>query len=108
MHHLVEINPEIYFGNDAGYFTSVTPSAEQQSRGIVWVKKITRFILPFSNFTPEDDDSKAITFKVDLEERHSPSCYLKIQTAGVSGVSRIIIRYLTIQLFCLRALSKTR
>ena len=74
--------------NDAGYFTSVTPSAEQQSRGIVWVKKITRFILPFSNFTPEDDDSKAITFKVDLEERHSPSCYLKIQTAGVRGVSK--------------------
>lgn len=38
--------------DDAGYFTSVTPSAEQRSRGIVWVKKITRFILPFSNFTP--------------------------------------------------------
>ena len=74
--------------DDAGYFTSVTPSAEQRSRGIVWVKKITRFILPFSNFTPENDDSKAITFKVDLEERHSPSCYLKIQTAGVSGASK--------------------
>lgn len=36
--------------DDAGYFTSVFPSLEQQSRGIVWVKKITRFILPFSNF----------------------------------------------------------
>ena len=74
--------------DDAGYFTSVSPSLEQQSRGIVWVKKITRFILPFSNFSPEDDDSKAITLKVDMENRYSPSCHLKIQTKGVAGASK--------------------
>lgn len=74
--------------DDAGYFTSVFPSLEQQSRGIVWVKKITRFILPFSNFSPEDDDSKAITLKVDMENRYSPSCHLKIQSKGVAGASK--------------------
>ena len=61
---------------------------EQQSRGIVWVKKISRFILPFSNFSPEDDESKAITLKVDMENRHSPSCHLKIQAKGVAGASK--------------------
>ena len=81
-------NRKFTLTDDASYFTSVSPSLEQQSRGIVWVKKITRFILPFSNFSPEDDDSKAITLKVDMENRHSPSCHLKIQAKGVAGASK--------------------
>ena len=89
--------------DDAGYFTSVFPSLEQQSRGIVWVKKISRFILPFSNFSPEDDDSKAITLKVDMENRHSPSCHLKIQTKGGPELRRITTRYLIILHFYLPA-----
>ena len=36
--------------DDAGYFTSVTPSAEQRSRGIVWVKRLHVLFCLFSNF----------------------------------------------------------
>ena len=74
--------------NDAAYFTSVTPNAEQQGRGIVWVRKITRFILPFNNFTPVDDADKAFELTLDMKDRYSPSCKLKIATNGVNGATK--------------------
>ena len=74
--------------DDAGYFTSVIPNAEQQGRGIVWVRKITRFILPFNNFSPVDDADKAFELTVDMKDRYSPSCKLKIATNGVDGATK--------------------
>ncbi len=74
--------------DDADYFSSATPNAEQQSRGIVWVRKITRFIMPFNNFTPVDNADKAFELTVDMVNRYSPSCKLKIATNGVDGASK--------------------
>ena len=74
--------------DDAAYFSSATPNAEQQGRGIVWVRKITRFILPFNNFTPVEDSDKAFELTVNMKERYSPSCKLKIATNGVDGATK--------------------
>lgn len=74
--------------NDADYFSDATPSASQQSQGIVWVKIITRFILPFNNFTPTDNSDKAFELTVDMVNRYSPSCKLRIETHGVNGATR--------------------
>lgn len=69
------------------YFTKLTPTTEQQAAGIVWCYKITRFILPYNNFNPTTDADKAVTFTVNMENRFSPYCKLKIQTAGVDGAT---------------------
>lgn len=74
--------------DDADHFSSATPSVEQQARGIVWVRHITRFILPFNNFTPVDNVDKAFDLTVDMKDRYSPSCKLKIATNGVNGATK--------------------
>lgn len=64
--------------DDGGYFTKITTfTAEQQARNITWAYRITRFILPYSNFAPADDDTKGVTFTVDMENRYSPYCKLE-------------------------------
>lgn len=75
------------FTVDESYFTTVTPSDEQKGRGVVWVKAMTRFILPFSNFTPTKDENKAVNFTVNMENKYSPSAKLKIETAGVGSAT---------------------
>ena len=75
--------------DDAGYFSNTTaPTVEQQGRGIKWAMKITRFILPFNKFTPVDNPDKAFELTVDMENRYSPSCKLKIVTNGVGGATK--------------------
>ena len=49
---------------------------------------MTRFILPFSNFTPTDEGDKAVIFTVNLENQYNPSAKLKIHTAGVDGAEK--------------------
>ena len=58
---------------------------EQKERGIAWVKKITRLILPFNNFTPVDDATKAFELTIDMNGRNSLSCKLKSETESVNG-----------------------
>ena len=73
--------------DDPDYFTSVTPTAEQQAKGIAWVMQITRFIFPFNNFAPTSNSAKAIVLKVNLEDRYSPSAKLQIMTKGQNGAT---------------------
>lgn len=76
------------FTVDQSYFQSVAPTAEQTARGVVWVEQMTRFILPFSNFTPEEDADKAVVFTVNLDNQYNPSAKLKIRTSGVDGAAK--------------------
>lgn len=70
------------------YFQQLTPTAEQTARGVVWVQQMTRFILPFSNFTPTDEEDKAVVFTVNLESLYNPAAKLKIHTAGIDGAEK--------------------
>lgn len=70
------------------YFQQIAPTTEQTAKGVVWVQQMTRFILPFSNFTPTDEGDKAVIFTVNLENQYSPSAKLKIHTAGVNGAEK--------------------
>lgn len=79
---------EYTLANDGDYFSDPTLTAEQQARGIKWVKHITRFILPFNNFTPVDDSDKAFELTVDMKDRYSPSTKLKIATSGVNNATK--------------------
>lgn len=70
------------------YFQQIAPTSEQTAKGVVWVQQMTRFILPFSNFTPTDEGDKAVIFTVNLENQYNPSAKLKIHTAGVDGAEK--------------------
>lgn len=70
------------------YFQQIAPTTEQTAKGVVWVQQMTRFILPFSNFTPTDEGDKAVIFTVNLENQYNPSAKLKIHTAGVDGAEK--------------------
>lgn len=76
------------FTVDEDYFQQVTPTSEQTARGVVWVQQMTRFILPFSNFSPTDEEDKAVVFSVNLESLYDPAAKLKIHTAGVDGAEK--------------------
>lgn len=76
------------FTIDEDYFQRLTPTSEQTARGVVWVQQMTRFILPFSNFTPTDEEDKAVVFTVNLESMYDPAAKLKIHTAGVDGAEK--------------------
>lgn len=69
------------------YFEDVTLTTEQVNKGIIWAKRIPRVILPFSNFTPTDDEDKAVVFTVNSNGWRNPSCKLKILTIGDDGGS---------------------
>ena len=63
---------------DSGYFTPETPSTPGN-----WAMRMTRFILPFSNFpASKSDDTKAVTFTVNVAELYNPSCKLMIEKAS--------------------------
>lgn len=76
------------FTVDESYFQQLAPTSEQTARGVVWVEQMTRFILPFSNFTPTDEEGKAVVFTVNLESLYNPAAKLKIHTAGVNGAEK--------------------
>ncbi|WP_295940035.1 hypothetical protein [uncultured Alistipes sp.] len=63
--------------SDGSYFTALTPTAAEQAQGVVWKMQVRRIILPFSNFTPANTQTKAIEFTLDMQDRYSPSCLLQ-------------------------------
>ena len=66
--------------NDSEYFTKITTfTQDQQDRNITWAYRITRCILPYNNFSPVDEEDKAILFTVNMENRFSPYCNLEKQ-----------------------------
>ncbi|MDR2038933.1 MAG: hypothetical protein LBQ60_13505 [Bacteroidales bacterium] len=62
---------------NAGMFSSPALTQEQTDRGIVWVKQVTRVILPSNIFTPFSDKSKATVMTVNLLDKYNPSCELR-------------------------------
>lgn len=59
-----------------------TVTEEQKGRGVKWACKITRTILPYNDFSPTNDKTKATVLTVNMENRQSPSCELKIVTGS--------------------------
>ena len=72
------ITREFTLTANADYFETVSPLPA----GTQWAHKVTRVILPASEFTPKTDVSKAVTFTVLLHNQYNPSC-----TMGVDEVS---------------------
>ena len=68
---------EFTLATNVDYFESVTLPA-----GTAWAHKVTRVILPSSEFTPKTNASEAVTFTVLLHNQYNPSC-----TMGVDEVS---------------------
>lgn len=79
--------------NDPGYFENVALTSEQVAKGIVWAKRIPRVILPFTDFTPTDDEDMAVVFTVNSDGWRNPSCKLKILTIGDDGGSVVADNY---------------
>ncbi|MFO3728589.1 hypothetical protein [Butyricimonas muris] len=66
--------------DNAGYF-EVDPNlltVEDQAKGLVWAAKVKRIILPSSYFNVKTAEANAIMFTVNLIDKYSPSCKLKI------------------------------
>ena len=66
--------------NDGSYF-NIDPSLlsqEEINNGLVWAASVSRVIIPACYFSEEDSESDAIIFTVNLVDRYSPSCLLKI------------------------------
>lgn len=66
--------------DNADYF-DVDPtllSAADQANGFVWAVKVKKVIVPSSFFTTKSAETNAIVFTVNLINKYSPSCKLKI------------------------------
>ena len=66
--------------NNADYF-DINPahlSAADRANGFVWAVKVKKVIVPSSFFTTKSAEANAVVFTVNLIDKYSPSCKLKI------------------------------
>lgn len=63
------------------YFEEATSSlsADDRAAGMIWAMKIKRIILPSNYFSSQSNKENAIVFTVNVLEKYSPSCELKIK-----------------------------
>lgn len=66
--------------NDPDYFeiNSNLLNAADRAAGLVWAVKVNRVIIPSTFFSDKSEENKAIVFTVNLVDKYSPSCKLKI------------------------------
>ena len=53
-------------------------TTEDKNNDLVWAVKVKKVILPSSFFSSKSDETNAINFTVNLIDKYSPSCKLKI------------------------------
>ena len=68
----LEDNPDD-FEIDPGFL-----DVSDRASGLVWAAKVKRVIIPSVFFTDKAEENKAVVFTVNLVDKYSPSCKLKI------------------------------
>lgn len=59
-------------------------TTEDKANDLVWAVKVKKVIMPSNFFTTKSDEAKAVEFTVNLIDKYSPSCKLKIISTPVN------------------------
>lgn len=74
------IERKVTLGNNPGdiEINSGLLDASDRASGLVWAVKVKRVIIPSVYFADKSEEDNAVVFTVDLVDKYSPSCKLKI------------------------------